>query len=194
MYAILSFDTEDIYFDPQYRIDDIPGWLAEIMTETGVTGTFFVMGEKARSMKARGREDVLAKMAKHDIGSHQQGNRHPFLPELVQNKSWQDGVATVRGYEDWVKEGLVEAFGKDPVSFSRHNCYFAPQHVAVAGERALPYMYMIEQIPGSRQPLCWYGCFEPWERTCAGISLTGSARGTTSDYRLSIRPGRRESA
>jgi len=155
MYVMLAFDTEDIYFPPEHRVDDIPGWLAEIMTETGIVGTFFVMGEKARTLMERGRTDVLEKMAQHDIASHQQGNRHPLIPELLQDKGWQEGVEAIRDYEDWVKEGLAEAFGKAPVAFSRHNNYFGPQHVAVAGERGLPYMYMVAQLPGSRQPM-WY--------------------------------------
>jgi len=155
MYAIFAYDTEDTYYPPEYRIDDIPGWLGEIMSDVGVTGTFFVMGEKAEELLERNRRDVLEKMAPHDIASHQQGNRYPLLPQVVESKSWQKGVKAVRAYEDWVKEQHLRAFGKEPVGFSRHNCYFAPQHVAVAAERGLPYMYIPTQIPGSRQPL-WY--------------------------------------
>ena len=40
------------------------------MTEEGVTGTFFVIGEKARMMEKRGRRDVIEAMSEHDIGSH----------------------------------------------------------------------------------------------------------------------------
>jgi hypothetical protein len=116
MYVMLVFDTEDVYYAPEYRIDDIPGWLSEIMTETGITGTFFVMGEKARSMLDRGRADVLEKMAEHDIGSHQQGNRHPLVPEVLQGKGWQEGVEAMRRYEDWVREAHVDAFGREPKS------------------------------------------------------------------------------
>ena len=155
MYAIFAYDTEDIYYPPEYRIDDIPGWLGEIMSEVGVTGTFFVMGEKAEKLLERDRRDVLEKMAPHDIASHQQGNRYPLLPQVVEAKSWQDGVEAVRAYEDWVTEQHLRAFGKKPVGFSRHNCYFAPHHIAVAAERGLPYMYTPTQIPGSQQPL-WY--------------------------------------
>jgi hypothetical protein len=49
MYAKLNFDTEDVYYPPQYRIDDIPGWLAQTMTEVGLRGTFCVFAEKARN-------------------------------------------------------------------------------------------------------------------------------------------------
>jgi len=51
MYTILSFDVEDVYFPSKYCIDDIPGWLAEIMTGYKLRGTFHVMGEKARLLK-----------------------------------------------------------------------------------------------------------------------------------------------
>lgn len=155
MYVILAFDTEDVYYPPEYRIDDIPGWLAGIMSEVGVIGTFYVMGEKAETLVDRGRQDVLERMSRHAIASHQQGNRYPLLPQVVEGKNWQEGVEAVRAYEDWVTEQHFRAFGRAPIGFSRHNCYFAPQHLAVAGERGLSYMYMITQIPGSRQPL-WY--------------------------------------
>lgn len=155
MYALLVFDTEDIYFPPDAGIDDIPGWLAETMSEVGIAGTFFVMGEKAAELLQRGRQDVLDKMKAHAIASHQQGNRYPLLPQVVEHKGWYDGMQAVRDYEDWVTQQHVRAFGREPIAFSRHNCYFAPQHVAVAGERNLPYMYMISQIAGSAQPL-WY--------------------------------------
>ena len=155
MYVTLVFDVEDVYYPPETGIDDIPGWLAEIMTEEGVRGTFFVMGEKAESMRQRGRQDVLDRMAQHDIGSHQPGNRYPFMPQIVEGKGWQDGIDAIRPHEDWVQDQLRQAFGKDPVAFSRHNAYFAPQHVALGGERGLPYAYLVSQIPGSNQP-AWY--------------------------------------
>lgn len=155
MYAILAFDTEDLYYPPQFGIDEIPAWLGRIMAEVGLTGTFFVMGEKAESMRRRGRQDLLDAMRPHDIASHQQGNRYPLLPQVVEGLGWADGVAALGRYEDWVTEQHLQAFGRQPVGLSRHNCYFAPQHVGLAGQRGLPYMYMVCQIPGSVQPL-WY--------------------------------------
>ena len=100
MYALLAFDTEDTYFPPDAGIDDIPGGLAEIMSKTGITGTFFVMGEKAEELLRRGRRDVLEKMKHHAIASHQQGNRYPLLPQVVEGKGWYDGMQATREYED----------------------------------------------------------------------------------------------
>ncbi|MHC4716539.1 MAG: hypothetical protein ACYS5V_06190 [Planctomycetota bacterium] len=155
MYATLKFDTEDVYYPPDYRIDDIPGWLAEIMTDVGVRGTFIVFAEKARSMLDRGRTDVLEAMAAHDIASHQMGNVRPLIPEILADKGWADGVQAMREYEDRVAEELRAAFGCDPVAISRHNLYFGPQHVAVGGERGLPYAYGITGVEGTETPT-WY--------------------------------------
>ena len=155
MYAILAFDTEDVYYPPDAGIDDTPGWLAATMTDVGVRGTFFVMGEKAESLEKRGRTDVLEQMARHDIASHQQGNRYPLVPQVVEGLGWTDGVAAVRQYEAWVTERLVSAFGKEPVALSRHNNYVAPQHVALAGERGLPYSYLPIDLPHGPGPV-WY--------------------------------------
>ena len=155
MYATFTFDTEDVYYPPEYHIDDIPGWLAEIMSEVGVRGTFCVFAEKARTLKQRGRQDVLEKMAAHDIASHQMGNVRPLIPEILQDKGWADGLEAMRAYEDKVAEDIRDAFGCDPVAISRHNAYFAPQHVAVGGERGMPYIYGVVGVGGSRQPT-WY--------------------------------------
>jgi hypothetical protein len=155
MYAIVSFDVEDVYYPPHYRIDDVPGWLAEIMTDCDVRGTFLVMGEKARSLRDRGRADVVEKMARHSIGSHQQGNIHPFIPEILQDKGWDDGVEAMREFEHRVTEEHVATFGREPVSLSRHNLYFGPQHVALAGRRGIPYMYNVPRIKEYDQPT-WY--------------------------------------
>lgn len=48
-FLVVTFDTEDYISPEAAHIDDIPKWLAETMTEEGITGTFFVIGEKARS-------------------------------------------------------------------------------------------------------------------------------------------------
>ncbi len=55
MLLVINFDVEDYTTPASEGIDDIPKWLAEIMSEEGVTGTFYVIGEKARSLEQRGR-------------------------------------------------------------------------------------------------------------------------------------------
>ncbi|MFB3891655.1 MAG: hypothetical protein ACE15C_06480 [Phycisphaerae bacterium] len=159
MYAILKFDVEDVYYPPEYRIDDIPGWLARIMTEEGLRGTFCVTGEKARTMKDRGRNDVLEAMAAHDIFSHTQGNVRPLIPEILQDKGWDDGVEAMLAYEAKAAADIRYAFGRDPAGFSRHNCYTGAQHVAAAARLGLPYLEAIAWAGQNRQPLWYAGAF-----------------------------------
>jgi peptidoglycan/xylan/chitin deacetylase (PgdA/CDA1 family) len=88
-FLVVTFDTEDYVTPEAEGIDDIPKWLAETMTEEGVTGTFFVIGEKARSLESRGRHDVIAAMARHDIGSHTDlGSIHPTVTEKLEKAGW----------------------------------------------------------------------------------------------------------
>jgi len=169
MYATLKFDTEDIYYPPEYRIDDIPGWLAEIMTDVGVRGTFCVFGEKARTLKQRGRTDVLEALARHDLASHQQGNCRPLIPEILEDAGWADGVQAMRKYEDQVAADFRDAFGTDPVGLSRHNIYWAPQHVAVGGERGIAYMSGLLGSPGTEQPTWYAGTLNLPSTTTAGF-------------------------
>lgn len=155
MLTYFKFDDEDTYYPPEYRIDDISKWLAEIMTETGITGTMCVMGDRVRLLKERGREDVLQAIAKHALVSHQPGNVHPELLEVLSDKEWEDGVQAMREYESRVTEDFLTAFGREPQGLSRHNNQWGAQHTALAGERELPYLGAFVGVPGTEQP-CWY--------------------------------------
>jgi hypothetical protein len=155
MLAFLKFDDEDTYYPPEYRLDDVSKWLAEIMTESGITGSMCVMGARARMLKERGRDDVLAAMAKHELVSHQAANVRPELVEILSDKEWHDGVDAAREYEDRVVKDFDFAWGRAPQGLSRHNVQWGPQHVALAGEKGLYYQGNLTAVPETEQP-CWY--------------------------------------
>ena len=95
-FMVICFDVEDYTSPESVGMDDIPKWLAETMTEEGVTGSFFVIGEKARSIAERGRTDVIEAMAKHDIGSHTNyGSIHPTVTEILEHATWEEGTHTM---------------------------------------------------------------------------------------------------
>ncbi len=169
MIATFKFDVEDIYYPHEYGIDDISGWTAEIMSEVGLPGTFCVMGAKARTMKERGREDVLKAMAKHDLISHQLDNAHPTLVEILADKDWDEGIAAAAEYEDKVVRDFVFAYGREPVGLSRHNSQWGPHHVGLAGQRNIPYMSNMVGVPGFEQP-SWYA-----GGLCVGTSIYDTA-------------------
>jgi len=95
-FLVLCFDVEDYTSPESAGMDEIPKWLAETMTDVGATGSFFVIGEKARSLEARGRRDVIEAMARHDVGSHTSlGSIHPTVTEILEHASFEAGEETM---------------------------------------------------------------------------------------------------
>jgi len=88
---ILWFDTED-YLLP--ASDDAAKRLAEMLTERNIRATFKVVGEKARTLERRGRQDVIAALRKHDIGFHSDFHSvHPTPSEYLADGGLLDGIA-----------------------------------------------------------------------------------------------------
>jgi peptidoglycan/xylan/chitin deacetylase (PgdA/CDA1 family) len=75
VYVVLWFDTED-YIDP--IADDAALRIAQDLDRLGVRATFKVVGEKARTLEARGRRDVIRALSLHDIGYH--AENHSIAP------------------------------------------------------------------------------------------------------------------
>ena len=131
MLLVVNFDVEDYTTPASEGIDDIPKWLAQIMTEEGVTGTFYVIGEKARSLERRGRRDVIAAMAHHDIGSHTNfGSIHPTVAEVLEKADWAGGVRTMLERESAGFRELERIFGVPVATMGRHGGSYGPQLVA----------------------------------------------------------------
>jgi peptidoglycan/xylan/chitin deacetylase (PgdA/CDA1 family) len=154
-FLVVTFDTED-YISPESEgIDDIPKWLAETMTDEGVTGTFFVIGEKARSLEARGRRDVIAAMARHDIGSHtNRGSIHPTVTEELEQAGWDDGVRLMRDQESAGLKDLARIFGIPVRTLARHGGSYGPQLVAALGSLGAGYQGSPASLPG--RDVVWF--------------------------------------
>jgi len=149
--VVICFDVEDYTSPDSIGMDDIPKRLAEIMTEEGVTGTFFVIGEKARSLKKRGRTDVIEAMSNHDIGLHTNyGSIHPTVTEILENKSWEEGIAIMKRNESQGFNDIREIFGKEMIPFARHGGSYGPQLVAALGQMGANYVYSPIGLPGHK--------------------------------------------
>lgn len=148
-FLVVTFDVEDYITPEAEHIDDIPKWLAEIMTEEGVTGTFFVIGEKARSLEKRGRRDVIAAMARHDIGSHTNfGSIHPTVTEKLEKSGWDDGVRRMLEQESAGIEGLARIFGVPVTTLARHGGSYGPQLAHALGLIKAGYQGSPASLPG----------------------------------------------
>lgn len=148
-FLVVTFDVEDYITPESEHIDDIPKWLAEIMTEEGVTGTFFVIGEKARSLEKRGCQDVIAAMAKHDIGSHTNfGSIHPTVTEELEKAGWDDGAQRMYEQESAGISELERIFGVPVTILARHGGSYGPQLVTALGRMNAGYQGSPASLPG----------------------------------------------
>lgn len=148
-YVTVVFDVEDYISPVEDSVDEIPLWLAETMTEVGVTGTFFVIGEKARSLEERGRRDVIEAMAAHDIGSHTNlGSIHPTVTEILEYADWDEGVQAMLENESIGFEELERIFGVPVSTLARHGGSYGPQLVYALGQMGKGYVYSPVKLPG----------------------------------------------
>lgn len=154
-YVTVVFDVEDYISPVSEGVDEIPLWLAETMTEVGVTGTFFVIGEKARSLEERGRQDVIEAMAAHDIGSHTNlGSIHPTVTEILEYAGWDQGVQMMLENESVGFDELERIFGVPVSSLARHGGSYGPQLVYALGQMGKGYVYSPVRLPGKH--VVWF--------------------------------------
>ena len=148
-FMVICFDVEDYTSPESVGMDDIPKWLAETMTEEGVTGSFFVIGEKARSMAERGRTDVIEAMAKHDIGTHTNyGSIHPTVTEILEYATWEEGTRKMLLNETAGFIDLEQIFDQRPVALARHGGSYGPQLVSALSHMGAGYIYSPISLPG----------------------------------------------
>jgi len=171
MFLVVNFDVEDYITPESERIDDIPKWLAEIMSEEGVTGTFFVIGEKARSLEKRGRRDVIAAMARHDIGSHTNfGSIHPTVTEQLEKASWENGMRRMSEQESAGVKELERIFGTPVTTLARHGGSYGPQLIGALGKMNIGYAGSPVNLPGRGvvwfcNALNFYGQYDGFDDT-----------------------------
>jgi peptidoglycan/xylan/chitin deacetylase (PgdA/CDA1 family) len=171
MSLVVNFDVEDYISPESAGIDDIPKWLAEIMTEESVTGTFFVIGEKARSLEKRGRRDVIAAMAKHDIGSHTNfGSIHPTVTEQLEKADWENGMRQMFEQESAGVKELERIFGTRVKTLARHGGSYGPQLIGALGKMNVGYAGSPLNLPGRNvvwfcNALNFYGQYDGFDDT-----------------------------
>lgn len=125
VYVVLWFDTED-YLLP--ASDDATLRLAMFLSDEGIRATFKVVGEKARTLQARERFDVIAALKKHEIGYH--SNFHSVQPSpamYLSDLGWDAGVAEFDRREGSGRADVERIFGQAPVCYGQPGSSWAPQ-------------------------------------------------------------------
>lgn len=144
---IITFDTEDVYTPAEAGMDDIPKRLADILYEEGVPANFILIGDRARLLRERGREDVIASLGRHAIGAHALHQAQPYDAVLAAGLDWAGGLEVVRQMHGECYRIVGEVFDRPPVCLSAHACNCAPQQAVVAREFGLPYLYSYAAPP-----------------------------------------------
>jgi hypothetical protein len=141
IYVALWFDTEDYVL---LQDDDAAKRLAEMLTGLGVRATFKIVGEKARVLERRGRADVIAALARHDIGYHSNvHSQQPTIAVYLQNAGWEDGRAEFVRREAGGAKDVARIFGVSPVAYGQPGSAWAPQSYPALREMGIR-MYLDE--------------------------------------------------
>src|SRR5665213_754017 len=125
VYIALWLDTED-YILP--ASDDAAKRIADFLTRQGIHATFKVVGEKARALARRQRTDVIAALARQEIGYH--SNTHSQQPTVAEYESvldWGSGGEEFDRRERSGFDDVARIFGKTPTCYGQPGYSWAPQ-------------------------------------------------------------------
>ncbi len=167
--TVLCFDVEDLIAPES---DDAVLWLAEILAEHGLTGTFMVVGEKARLWERRGRRDVIEALKKHDIAFHSTWHSiHPTTTEICLDKNFAEGMDALH---EWDGEGWRDTeriLGRPLIGWARTGTSWSPSVMGLMGRMGRAYAYSLVRLPGHN--VCWYaGCLGFYGEGVGGFDET----------------------
>src|SRR5437867_7409038 len=155
VYVVLWFDTED-YIEP--AADDAALRIANELSALGVRATFKIVGEKARTLESRGRQDVIRALAAHCIGYH--SNFHSIQPApavYLRRLGWVEGAAEFQRREAGGAADIRRIFGVTPVCYGQPGSSWGPQTNLALRRMGIP-VYLDEgsHVGLDEQPF-WYG-------------------------------------
>lgn len=131
--VILWFDTEDYLLPAD---DDAAKRLAEMLTARHIRATFKIVGEKARVLGRRGRQDVINALKRHDIGYHSNLHSvHPAPAEYLADCGLLDGMQEFVRREARGAADVRRIFGVlTLVCYGQPGSSWAPQAVAALSQ------------------------------------------------------------
>ncbi len=156
VYVTFWFDTEDFIL-PQ--ADDAAMRLAEMFSERNVKATFKIVGEKARVLAERGRDDVILALAKNDIAYHSTYHSiHPTPSEYCRDLNWQEGVAEFIRREGTGLKTLQRVFGVNASCYGQPGGSWSPQSYAALKAFQIPvYLDVTSHVNLNNRPFRYCG-------------------------------------
>lgn len=148
----ICYDVEDIIAPES---DDAVLWLAEILHAHDLTGSFMIVGEKARLWERRGRRDVIEALKKHHLSYHSTWHSvHPTTTEICLDKSFAEGMDALW---EWDRQGWSDAeriLGRPLLGWARTGSSWSPSVMGLMGLMGRGYAYSLVRLPGHN--VCWY--------------------------------------
>ncbi|MBC7330571.1 hypothetical protein H5T88_09465 [bacterium] len=151
--VIFSFDDED-FITPE--ADEATEFWAKTLRERGIRGSFNLVGERARALRERGREDLIELLQFHEINYHSNFHSlHPTFPEYLEDLDWDKGVEEVIRREIKGLNDLREIFSQSPIAFMQPGNSATPQVLYAMYLLGMPIMEasFIHPLDGK---LVWY--------------------------------------
>jgi hypothetical protein len=154
VYVTFWFDTEDFILP---AADDAAKRLAEMFSTRGVQATFKIVGEKARVLQERGRDDVILALSKNDVAYHSTYHSvHPTPAEYTRDLSWQEGVSEFTRREGIGLETVRRIFGVNASCYGQPGSSWTPQSYAALRAWGIPlYLDVTSQVNLNNRPF-WY--------------------------------------
>jgi hypothetical protein len=161
VYVLLWFDTED-YLLP--ASDDAALWLANLLTKEGVRGTFKVVGEKARVLEKRKRQDVIDALKKHEVGYHSNYHSvHPTPAQYLSNLGWDEGVEEFIRREGPGLKDVERIFGKKPTCYGQPGSSWGPQSYGALRRWGVCYLDAGRHVSLDGKPCYYAGVFNLYQ-------------------------------
>jgi hypothetical protein len=154
VYVTFWFDTEDFIL-PQ--ADDAAKRLAEMFIKRNVKATFKIVGEKAKVLEERGRDDVILALANNDIAYHSTYHSvHPTPSEYSRDLDWHEGVSEFIRREGVGLETLRHVFGVNASCYGQPGGSWTPQSYAALHACGIPlYLDETSHVNLNNRPF-WY--------------------------------------
>jgi len=181
--VFIAFDVEDPVHPES---DDAVMRLARDLADVGAPGCFFLVGEKARLFRERGRRDVIEALSAHEIDYH--GNYWFEFPELAmvygERLAWDEGVQKALSVELQGLHQVAEIMGQFPTAWVQHQGNTSPQTAYALRQAGV--RYWNGGFGGASEPL-WVMDIFAVPRAGHGLSIQGRWGGFQFDP---LNPGR----
>ena len=128
-----------------------------MFTKRGVQGTFKIVGEKAKVLEERGRDDVILALSKNDIAYHSTWHSvHPTPSEYSRDLGWQEGVSEFSRREGVGLETVRRIFGVSSSCYGQPGGSWTPQSYAALRSFGIPlYLDVTSHVNLNDRPF-WY--------------------------------------